>query len=97
LCFIEDFISYLTTPNLNNDPYTEVYIRAWFKNFSEGVPPEACAQEQRDVWSIASNGGIIRPLVLALSSKSTFQASDLKPFFKKVIKFQTLHLKRILL
>ena len=72
--FIENFISYLTTPDLNKDPYTEVYIRAWFENFSNGVPPHACAQEQRNVWSIASNGGIIRPLVLALTSKSTFQA-----------------------
>lgn len=72
--FIEDFISYLTTPDLNKDPYTEVYIRAWFQNYSNGVPPHACAQEQREVWSIASNGGIIRPLVLALTSKSTFQA-----------------------
>lgn len=72
--FIEDFIHYLTTPGLNTDPYTEVYIRAWFENFSNGVPPHACAEEQRNVWSIGSNGGIIRPLVLALTSKSTFQA-----------------------
>jgi len=72
--FIEDFITYMTTPGLNKDPYTEIYIRAWFENFSNGVPPHACAQEQRNVWSIGSNGGIIRPLVLALASKSTFQA-----------------------
>jgi len=72
--FIEDFIHYLTTPGLNKDPYTEVYIRAWFENFCNGVPPHACAQEQRNVWSIGSNGGIIRPLVLSLTSKSTFQA-----------------------
>ena len=72
--FIEDFIAYLTTPNLNKDPYSEVYIRAWFENFSNGVPAHASAQEQRNVWSIASNGGIIRPLLLALTSKSTFQA-----------------------
>ena len=72
--FIEDFINYLTTPGLNKDPYTEVYIRAWFENFSNGIPPHACAQEQRDVWSIGSNGGVIRPLVLAITSKSTFQA-----------------------
>ena len=72
--FIENFINYLTTPGLNKDPYTEVYIRAWFQNYSNGVPPHACAEEQRNVWSIASNGGIIRPLVLALTSQSTFQA-----------------------
>ena len=72
--FIEDFVSYLTTPGLNKDAYTEVYIRAWFENYSKGVPPHACAEEQRNVWSIASNGGIIRPLLLSLTSKSTFQA-----------------------
>ena len=72
--FIEDFISYMTTPGLNKDPYTEVYIRAWFQNYTNGIPPHACAEEQRNVWSIASNGGIIRPLVLALTSQSSFQA-----------------------
>ncbi len=72
--FIEDFVSYLTTPGLNRDAYTEVYIRAWFENYLEGVPAHACAEEQRNVWSIASNGGIIRPLLLSLTSKSTFQA-----------------------
>ncbi|NOR54762.1 MAG: ADP-ribosylglycohydrolase family protein [Sulfurovum sp.] len=72
--FIEDFIHYLTTPGLNKDSYTEVYIRAWFENFTNGVPAHASAQEQREVWSIGSNGGIIRPLVLSLTSKSTFQA-----------------------
>ena len=72
--FIDDFVSYLTTPGLNKDAYTEVYIRAWFENFSNGVPPHACAEEQRNVWSIASNGGTIRPLILALTSKSIFQA-----------------------
>jgi len=72
--FIEDFINHLTTPNLNKDPYTEVYIRAWFENYTNGIPPHACAEAQKNVWSIGSNGGIIRPLVLALTSKSTFQA-----------------------
>jgi len=72
--FIEDFVSHLTTPGLNKDAYTEVYIRAWFENYANGVPPHACAEEQRNVWSIASNGGIIRPLLLSLTSKSTFQA-----------------------
>ncbi|MDQ7042458.1 MAG: ADP-ribosylglycohydrolase family protein [Sulfurimonas sp.] len=72
--FIEDFVSYLTTPGLNRDPYTEVYIRAWFENFSNGVPPHACAEQQRNIWSIGSSGGIIRPLILALTSKSSYQA-----------------------
>ena len=59
--FIEEFVKYMTTPGLNKDPYSEVYVRAWFNNFTDGVPPHACAQEQRDVWSIGSSGGAIRP------------------------------------
>lgn len=72
--FIEDFVDFITTPGKNKDPYTEVYIRAWFENFSKGAAPHTCAQEQRDVWSIGSSGGVIRPLVLSLTSKSIFQA-----------------------
>ncbi len=72
--FIDDFVSYMTTPHLNKDPYSEIYIRAWFENFTDGVPPHACAQEQRKVWSIGSNGGVIRPLLLSLTSGSIYQA-----------------------
>lgn len=67
----EEFVKYMTTPGLNKDPYSEVYVRAWFNNFTDGVPPHACAQEQRDVWSIGSSGGAIRPLLLSLTSPST--------------------------
>ena len=70
--FIEDFIEYMTTAGKNKDPYTEIYLRAWFENFSKGIPPHACAQEQKDVWSIGSSGSIIRPLILSLTSKSTY-------------------------
>ena len=72
--FINEFVAYMTTPELNKDPYSEVYIRAWFNNFTEGVPPHACAEEQRDVWSIGSSGGAIRPLLLSLTSNSPYQA-----------------------
>lgn len=72
--FIKDFISYMTSPGLNNDPYCEIYVRAWFQNYTKGIPPHACAEEQRNVWSIGSSGGVIRPLILALSSKSSYQA-----------------------
>lgn len=72
--FINDFISYMTSPGLNNDPYCEIYVRAWFQNYTKGIPPHACAEEQRNVWSIGSSGGVIRPLILALSSKSSYQA-----------------------
>ena len=72
--FINAFVSYMTTPELNKDPYSEVYVRAWFNNFTDGVPAHACAQEQREVWSIGSSGGAIRPLLLSLTSTSPYQA-----------------------
>ena len=28
--FIDDFVNYMTTPNLNKDPYSEIYVRAWY-------------------------------------------------------------------
>jgi ADP-ribosylglycohydrolase len=64
----------MTNPDQNSDPYSEIYLRAWFENYTNGVPPHACAQEQRKVWSIGSNGGVIRPLLLSLTSRSTYQA-----------------------
>lgn len=64
--FLDDFIQYMTRPRDNNDPYTEIYLRRWFEQYSEGVAPENCAEHQRKVWSIGSVGGMIRPLVLAL-------------------------------
>ena len=72
--FIEDFVNYMTTPGANRDPYSEIYIRAWFENYTNGVPAHACAEEQRNVWSIGSSGGVIRPLLLSMTSLSSFQA-----------------------
>ena len=70
--FLDDFISFMTTPGKNADTYCEVYIRDWFENYSEGVAPELCAPSQHSRWSIGSHGGIIRPLILALSAKSSY-------------------------
>ncbi|MAY56569.1 MAG: ADP-ribosylation protein [Gammaproteobacteria bacterium] len=64
--FMQDFIGYMTTPRDNSDPYTEIYLRRWFENYSLGIAPENCAEQQRQVWSIDSVGGLIRPLVLSL-------------------------------
>lgn len=71
--FLEDFVTYMSTPGLNKDPYCEIYIRAWFENYTRGVPIDACAQQQRNVWSIGSHGGIIRPLILSLSANNPFK------------------------
>lgn len=64
--FLDDFVSFMTTPGMHRDPYTETYIRRWFENYSRGEAPENCAGHQRHNWSIGSLGGVIRPLALAL-------------------------------
>ena len=70
--FLEDFITYMTSHN-NKDPYLEIYIRDWFENYSNGTAAELCAPSQRQKWSISSHGGIIRPLVLSLTSKNAYE------------------------
>lgn len=73
--FTNDFISFLTTPGPgNNDPYREICVRRWFENYSKGLPPSQCAADQRDVWSVGSTGGMIRPMVLAMLAPNTYQA-----------------------
>jgi ADP-ribosylglycohydrolase len=75
--FIEDFIEHMTTPGRNRDPYSEIYIRRWFENYSRGFPPDGCAEFQRNVWSIGSHGGIIRPLVVSTIAESAYQGLGL--------------------
>jgi hypothetical protein len=75
--FVEDFIDYMTTPGLNRDPYTEIYIRRWFENYSQGLPIHCCAEMQRSVWSIGAHGGCIRPLVVALMAANAYQGIGL--------------------
>jgi ADP-ribosyl-[dinitrogen reductase] hydrolase len=71
--FLESFVRFMTTPGGRKDPYTEIYLRSWFENYSRGLPPTACAARQRDIWSIGSHGGMIRPMVLSLLAPTDFQ------------------------
>ncbi len=73
--FLEDFIAFMTTPDAEarRDPYTEIYLRRFFENYAEGLPPHACAARQREVWSIGSHGGVIRPLALGLLAPQSAQ------------------------
>lgn len=71
--FLHEFIAYMSDADKNKDPYTERYIREWFTKYTEGAEPTACAEDQRNIWSISSNGGIIRPLLLSLSSASSYK------------------------
>lgn len=70
--FLDDFVSFLTTPGNLRDPYLEIYLRAWFANYSKGTAIDKCAARQRDIWSIGSHGGMIRPLVVSLLGNTDY-------------------------
>lgn len=72
--FLEAFIAFMTTPGNNNDPYTEGYLRAWFENYSKGIPPAACADNQYRYAGINALGGMIRPMVISLLHSDRYNA-----------------------
>lgn len=41
--FLEDYISFMTTPDTHNDTYAESFHRDFFLNWSQGVAPRKCA------------------------------------------------------
>lgn len=71
--FLDDFIDFLSTPGKNKDPYTEGYLRAWFENYSKGMPTYACAATQRQNGGINGLGGLVRPLVLSMLSADNYK------------------------
>jgi len=75
--FLDDFIDFLTTPGKNKDPYTEGYIRAWFENYSKGIPAYACAANQRENAGINGLGGLIRSMVLSMLSGDDYKSPGL--------------------
>jgi len=72
--FLNNFVAWMTNPNNRRDPYTEIYLRRWFENYCDGREPSLCAASQRDIWSIGSNGGLLRPLVLSLFEENPYKA-----------------------
>jgi ADP-ribosyl-[dinitrogen reductase] hydrolase len=71
--FLADFVSFMTTPGANRDPYLETCLRRWFENHSRGADPRLCAAFQRDEFSIGSLGGVIRPLAASLTAEGACQ------------------------
>ena len=70
--FLDAFVDFLTTPGSRRDPYTEIYLRRWFENYSAGQIPQACAEYQNKIWSIGSHGGMIRPMVLSMLAATDY-------------------------
>lgn len=72
--FLESFLAFMTTPGNSNDPYTEGFLRAWFENYSKGIPPAACADNQYRYPGINAMGGMIRPMVISLLHRDKYNA-----------------------
>ena len=70
--FLEAFVAFMTKPG-RRDPYLEIYLRRWFENFAAGKDARDCAEHQREIWSIGSHGGMIRPLVLSMLFPTSYQ------------------------
>lgn len=55
----------------HDDLYFEIWVRRLFETHSRGVPLDRSATDQRDVWSVGSNGSLAPGLlVLALYARS---------------------------
>lgn len=71
--FLEAFVAFMTTPG-RRDPYLEIYLRRWFENYADGKDVRDCAEHQREIWSIGSHGGMIRPMVVSMLMPTSYQA-----------------------
>ncbi len=63
--FLREYIALMTTADSHRDTYAESYHRAFFANYSRGVPPDQCAgAENHDTASI---GGLVGlpPVIMA--------------------------------
>ncbi len=74
--YLRDYIAWMTTPDSHGDTYAESYHRAFFANYSRGVPPEQCAGEENH--DTASIGGLVGlpPVIMATMSSADPSAID---------------------
>lgn len=63
--FLEDYISFMTTPETHNDVYCSSSIRAFFKNYSLGKPLEQCPSNDNHNVDSIDNLVITIPVILS--------------------------------
>eukprot|EP00892_Ulva_mutabilis_P012018 jgi/Ulvmu1/9189/UM005_0289.1 len=75
--WLQDYVSFMTTPGSHNDTYAESYHRDFFANYAKGVPPERCA-EGTEGHNTASIGGFVMlpPVVAAAFPNGRDAAAD---------------------
>jgi hypothetical protein len=73
--FVNDYISFMTTPETHNDTYAESYHRDFFANYAAGVPPMKCAgKEGHDTASVG--GLVLVPPVVLFTFASTMNRTS---------------------
>lgn len=64
--FLQNYVTFMTTPGTHNDTYAESYHRDFFSNFDKGLPPRDCAgAEGHDTPSV---GGLVSTPVVVLAA-----------------------------
>jgi len=70
--FREDYAAFMTTPGSHNDTYASTAHRMFFKNHQEGVPLEACADN--DAHNVDTIDAFDIPVVAALATVARAEA-----------------------
>ena len=75
--WLENYVSFMTTPGSHNDTYAETYHRIFFQNWSKGTSLEMCAGD--DSHNVETVGGLvgIPPVVLASAHAAQRTAEDI--------------------
>lgn len=74
--FLNNYVSFMTTPGSHNDTYAESFHRDFFKNWAAGVPPERCALGTEGHNTAQIGGFVMLPPVIMAAVAAAAQASS---------------------
>ncbi|EFJ51855.1 hypothetical protein VOLCADRAFT_103347 [Volvox carteri f. nagariensis] len=62
--WLQDYVTFMTTPGSHNDTYAESFHRDFFRNWAAGVPPERCSQGTEGHNTAQIGGFVMLPPVI---------------------------------
>ncbi|GLC76668.1 hypothetical protein PLESTF_001815100 [Pleodorina starrii] len=62
--WLQDYVSFMTTPGSHNDTYAESFHRDFFRNWAAGVPPERCSKGTEGHNTAQIGGFVMLPPVI---------------------------------
>jgi ADP-ribosylglycohydrolase len=74
--FLQDYVTFMTTPGSHNDTYAESYHRDFFKNWVAGVPPEKCSRGTEGHNTASIGGFVTMPPVIFGSLRDGVEAAQ---------------------